>query len=224
MRVKEIREEQRPREKALRFGVRSLTDQELVALILSSGTRQTPVMELAQMVCDHTDGLSSWFSCTPETFMEIPGIREVKALQLCACSDLARRAMKARALKSDPCSIEEIVEWFKLEYGQTGQEHFVAVFLDSKGRILCHQTLSIGVIDRAFVSARDLLREALLRHSTHVIVIHNHPSGDTTPSMEDVRATRNLIAAGTQMGVTVLDHLIIGQDSWCSLRQKGLLD
>lgn len=219
----EMKEQQRPREKALRYGIRSLSDQEVIALILSSGNKKHSVMDIAQSVLDKTQGLTQWFACTPETFMEIQGIREVKALQMMAGIDLARRAMKARAQERVPFDLGDVIEWFQLEYGPSSQEHFAAIFVDSHQRIICHKTLFIGSLDRSLVSVRDICREALSRETAGIIFIHNHPSGDCTPSAADLSVTRELVKAAKAMGVAILDHLIVGCDNYTSFRQEGLI-
>ncbi len=136
MRVQEICAEQRPREKALQQGLRSLSDVELLALMLGSGTRNRPVMDLAADVLKATSNLADWESFTPASFMKIPGIREVKALHLAAAVDLVRRIKRARAFRSRPFVFNEVLEWCQLEFGFSSREHFAAVFLDTKGRIL----------------------------------------------------------------------------------------
>lgn len=223
MNVKEMNEQQRPREKALRYGIRSLSDQEVIALILSSGTKKNSVMDIAQAVIDKTDGLSQWFACTPETFMEIEGIREVKALQMMAGIDLARRAMKAKAQNRVPFDLRDVIRWFQMEYGQTSQEHFAAVFVDCHHRIICHKTLFIGSLNRSLVSVRDICREALTRETAGIIFVHNHPSGECAPSAADIQTTRELVKAAKAMGVEVIDHIIVGADSSLSLRQEGYI-
>lgn len=223
MRVQELCVEQRPREKALQQGIESLSDMELLALILGSGTRKKPVMDLAADLLKATDNLADWMSFSPTAFMRIDGIREVKALHLVACTDLARRILKARAFRRHSFDLEEVLEWCQMEFGLQPQERFAAVFLDSRGQIISSRILTIGTQNQSLVSVRDAFRIALEQNAVSVLFVHNHPSGDVTPSREDVKTTEALDEAGRMMDIRVLDHLIVGGTEWFSMRQAGYL-
>lgn len=223
MRVQEICLEQRPREKALQQGIRSLSDAELLALILGSGTRTCPVMDLAADVLKATSSLTDWDSFTPASFMKIPGIREAKALHLVASVDLARRIRRAKAFRSRPFDFNEVLEWCQLEFGMSPLEQFAAVFLDARGRILSSRVLSVGTQTESLVSIKGAFRAALQEDAAQVMFIHNHPSGDVTPSLDDIETTRALEEAGTTMGIHVVDHLIVGGSSWLSMKHAGYM-
>lgn len=222
MRVKEMNQEQRPREKALRYGIESLSDTELLALILGSGTRTTPVMELAAILVKKTNNLADLIQWTPEQFMEVHGIREVKALQIIAGIQLTRRSLRAAAYSQTFCSGPEVIEWLQTEYGALPREAFVVLFLDSRGHLLSHQQMFTGTQNQTLVSPRDIFREACLRHASSIIVVHNHPGGSDMPSPEDIEVTRRLQEAGETMGVSLADHLIVTRTSWFSMRESQL--
>ncbi len=223
MRVQEICAEQRPREKALQQGLRSLSDVELLALMLGSGTRNRPVMDLAADVLKATSNLADWESFTPASFMKIPGIREVKALHLAAAVDLVRRIKRARAFRSRPFVFNEVLEWCQLEFGFSSREHFAAVFLDTKGRILSSRVLSVGTQTESLVSIKGAIRAALEENAASVMFFHNHPSQDVSPSPQDIETTRGLEEAGCTMGIDVVDHIIVGGSDWFSMKLSGYM-
>lgn len=223
MRLQEICAEQRPREKALQQGIRSLTDIELLALILGSGTRNRPVMDLAADVLKATSNLSKWPGCSPAAFMKISGIREAKALHLAASVDLARRILKASVFSRHPFDLNEVLEWCQLEFGFSRQEQFAAVFLDTRGFVIASRVLTAGTQTESLVSIRDAFRAALEEDAASVIFVHNHPSGDVSPSKQDLETTRALQEAGKTMGISVVDHLIVGKGSWLSMHHEGYM-
>lgn len=224
MKVKEMKLEQRPREKALRFGLKSLSDQELLAVILQSGNKKHNVLEIADDVLQMTEGLVKLFDLHPNALMEISGVREVKALQLLAGIELCRRALQAKAYQVAIHSPDDLVQWFQVEYGYSKQEHFIAVYLDTKGKIISHHVLFIGTLNESCVHPRNIFKEAFLENACSVMVLHNHPSGDVSPSKEDVSFTKKMEEIAKMMNVQFLDHLIIGKDDWFSFRQNQYLD
>lgn len=224
MKVKEMKVEQRPREKALRFGLKSLTDRELLAILLQSGNKNHTVFEIADDILKITDGLAKLFDLHPNALMDIPGIREGKALQLMASIELCRRALQAKAYETVIRVPEDLVRWFQLEYGYAKQEHFIAVYLNTKGKIISHHVLFIGTLNESCVHPRDIFKEAFLENACSVIVLHNHPSGDPAPSQEDIRFTLKLKEIAAMMSVQFLDHLIISKNDWFSFRQSAYLD
>lgn len=219
MKVKEMFEEQRPREKALRYGLESLSDLELVALLLQSGNKQRSVFDIAQDVLNMTHGLSRLFDMHVNALMEIQGIREVKALNLLAGVELCKRAKRKGVYGKTIHTPEDVIDWFSFEYGTKAQEHFVAVYINTKGRIITHRVLFVGTINQSCVSPREIFKEAYLENAYGVIVLHNHPSGDCTPSQEDILCTRQLMEVATIMSIHFIDHIIIGKNSYYSFME-----
>lgn len=224
MKIKELEKEQRPREKALRFGFDVLTNQELIALLLSSGTKKRNVFEVADDVLKETHDLTNLFDLRPSDLMTINGIREVKALQLLASVELSKRALRAQAYQTKIESPTDLIKWFEVEYGHKTQENFVAVFLDSKGCIITHKVMFIGTLNQSCIHPRNIFKEAFMQNANSVMVVHNHPSGDPHPSNADIQCTKQLKEVAKMMGIQLLDHLIVGKNSWFSFRQAQYLD
>lgn len=217
-------EEQRPREKALRQGIQTLSDLELVALLLQSGNKNRSVFDIAQDVLQKTEGLSRLLDLHVNTLMEIKGIREVKALQLIASVELCRRIMRSHAYRTEIRDTKDVLKWVQLEYGFLSQENFVAMYLNTKGRIIAHKVLAIGTLNEAHIHPRDIFKEAFLQNAAGLICVHNHPSGDPTPSDDDYRFTKQLLTLAHINSINFLDHVIVAKEKYFSFRQAGELD
>ena len=177
MKVKEMEVEQRPREKALRYGLESLSDLELVALILQSGNKNRSVFEIASDVLKESEGLSKLMTMHVNTLMQIQGIREVKALQLLASVELSKRVIKSKVYHAPILKPEDVIEWFKFEYGTMSQECFIALYLDTKSKLISHRVLFKGTLNESVVHPREVFKEAFLQNANSVLIAHNHPSG-----------------------------------------------
>lgn len=223
MKIKECELSARPREKAARFGLGSLSDQELLCLLLGSGTKTKPVERLAQELLDTSRNLSGLMDLQPQQLMEISGIGLAKAMMVGASLELARRSLQASAMSSPVGSLEQIIRWFQAEYGTKAQEHFAAVYIDSKGNILKHKLLFIGTLNQSIVHPRDVFREAYGCNASGVLFVHNHPSNDPCPSIADLEATQMLCQAAEVCGIDVVDHLIVGRSTVFSFRAHDLL-
>ena len=194
--------DQRPREKALRQGLNSLSDLELIALILQSGSKDRSVFDIAQDVLIETEGLSQLFNMHVNSLMKIKGIREVKALQLLAGVELCKRVLKTNAYRMQIKKfLRMLFSGLKVEYGYLTQENFVCVYLDTKARIISHRVLAIGTLNEACVHPRDVFKEAYLQNAAGVICVHNHPSGDPSPSLEDINMTKQLVSIAKMNGI-----------------------
>lgn len=219
MKIQEMNEEQRPREKALRHGIEALSDLDLIALLISSGTKNHDVYQIAQDIIRKSDGFSRLFDMHIHEFMEIQGIREVKALQIVASIELCKRALQASTYQMVIQSPDDVVQWFEMELGTKQQEHFVAVYLDTKGKIITHRILFVGSLNESIVHPRDIFKEAFLQNANSVLFVHNHPSNDVSPSREDFLCTHQLLEVAKVMGIQVLDHIIVGRNHWYSFKQ-----
>ena len=177
--------EQRPREKALRYGLESLSDLELVALILQSGNKNRSVFEIASDVLKESEGLSKLMQMHVNTLMQIQGIREVKALQLLASVELSKRVIRSKVYHASIMRPEDVIEWFEFEYGSLPQECFIALYLDTKSKLISHRVLFKGTLNESVVHPREVFKEAFLQNANSVLIAHNHPSGDCTPSKAD---------------------------------------
>lgn len=216
-------EEQRPREKALRMGVESLSDMELLCLIISSGTKNKPVDQIAQDVLKKTDNLARLTDVPIKDLMKIEGIREVKALQIASSIELCKRALKAKAYSYSIHHPEDAVNWFEMEYGTQNQENFVCLFLDTKGMIITHKVLFKGSLNESLVHPREIFKEAFLQNAYALLFVHNHPSNDVNPSQSDRKSTHRLVEVSKTMGIPIMDHIIVGRNRWYSFKQHDAL-
>ena len=210
--------EQRPREKALRYGLESLSDLELVALILQSGNKNRSVFEIASDVLKESEGLSKLMQMHVNTLMQIQGIREVKALQLLASVELSKRVIKSKVYHASILKPEDVIEWFEFEYGVLQQECFIALYLDTKSKLIAHRVLFKGTLNESTVHPREVFKEAFLQNANSVLIAHNHPSGDCTPSQADFEVTYKMVHVAITMGVHLVDHIIVGQNQYYSFK------
>ena len=224
MKVKEMEVEQRPREKALRYGLESLSDLELVALILQSGNKNRSVFEIASDVLKESEGLSKLMQMHVNTLMQIQGIREVKALQLLANVELSKRVIKSKVYHASILKPEDVIEWFEFEYGVLQQECFIALYLDTKSKLIAHRVLFKGTLNESTVHPREVFKEAFLQNANSVLIAHNHPSGDCTPSQADFEVTYKMVHVAITMGVHLVDHIIVGQNQYYSFKEHKYLD
>ncbi|EGQ22620.1 RadC family protein [Sporosarcina newyorkensis] len=224
MMIRDVHLADRPRERLIREGAGSLSNQELMAILLRSGTRSESVLVLANRVLSTLDRLQDLKELTVEEMTEIKGIGEAKAVQLLAAAELGKRLY--RTAPQDRYKIrspEDAANYLMTDMSSLNQEHFVALFLNVKNEVLHKQTIFIGSLNSSIVHPREVFREAFKRSAASMIISHNHPSGDTTPSREDIEVTKRLMEAGAIMGIDVLDHIIIGDQKFISLKDKGYI-
>lgn len=223
MKIQDLEPQERPREKALKRGIRSLSNRELLAVLLQSGTRKHDVLELADEVMALCGFLDRLMQMQPKDLMQIHGIKQVRAVQLFAGIELSRRIVEIRMERSFVHSPEDLVLWLKLQYGYAQQEHFAAVYLNQQNAVIHHQILFLGTLNAATIHPREIFKEAIRCSASALICAHNHPSGDVSPSSADKKVTETIAESGKIVGIPLVDHLIIGQNEWFSFRQSGLL-
>lgn len=222
--IRDLPFDERPRERLLNEGAEFLSNAELLAILLRTGTKNQSALQVAQLILNQTQGLKFFNEMTIEELMSIKGVGESKAVQLLASIELGKRISKARHLKEAAIlSPSDCVDYLSIEMKHLTQEHFVVVFLDTKNYIIAKKTIFIGSLNKAIVHPREVFKEAIKRSAASVICAHNHPSGDPTPSEQDIGLTHRLYEAGELIGIKVLDHLIIGDDQFVSLKEKGYL-
>lgn len=221
--IKELPEGERPRERLEHYGAASLSTAELMAIILRIGSRDENVIMLAQRLLTCYGGLPGLAAASFEELSGIKGVGRVKAIELKAAFELGKRLLVAapheRPMVKSPADAANLL---LMEMGPLEQEHLRTVILDSKNHVLKVHTVYIGSLNTAMVRVGELFREAIRLNAAAVIVAHNHPSGDPTPSPEDVRVTHQIVEAGKLLNIDVLDHLVIGQQRWVSLKERGL--
>lgn len=220
--------EMKPYEKFRTAGPESLTDAELLAIILRTGTKNCSALQLAQQVLRQSEcgrkGLLGLYHMSVEQFSGIRGIGPVKAVKLKCITELSRRIASTKAWEEIVFQKSGSVAAYYMEkLRHRGRECVILMLLDSKGHLIREVQLSSGTVRMSLISPRDVFMEALKAEAVQMILIHNHPSGDPSPSREDLRITENLRTLGEQMELPLIDHIIIGDHRYCSFKEKGLL-
>jgi DNA repair protein RadC len=214
----------RPREKLLHLGAGALGDNELLAIVLASGTPSMSALELANLVLQAVGGVHALSRISLDDLRRLRGIGPARASQVIAATELGRRTLLRPA--------EERVQFLKPReiaahlipsFGSHPVEHFGVMLLDTKHRLLRQRIISIGTLDASVVHPREVFREATAASAATIVVFHNHPSGDPTPSGDDLELTKRLVRAGIVMGIEVLDHVIIAETRYFSFREQGVI-
>lgn len=217
--------DERPREKAFNKGIDSLSNRELIALLLRSGTKEKSVLELADELLHLKSSLGELSGCQIHDLMSIKGIKKAKAIELCAAFELSRRIGFDKVKDED--FIEHprhVVKWLHQQIAYREQECFIVLFLNQKNQIIKWKTMFIGTLTNAAVHPREIYREAMRIGCARIMCAHNHPSGDCTPSNADIEITKAIEACGNMISIPLLDHLIISRNNYCSLREMMIMD
>lgn len=219
--MKTVAPHDRPREKLLRMGVAALGDNELVAIVLGQGQARASVLDLANAILSGLGGVERLARARGEDLTRIAGIGPARAAQVLAAVELGRRTLtrfgRERLQITSPRTVAELL---LPQYGSRPVEHFGVVLLDTKHRVLRIAPVSTGTLDASLVHPREVFREAVAAGASALVLFHNHPSGDPEPSPEDVEITRRMMAAGLLLGIDVLDHVILADVRFCSLRER----
>lgn len=222
--IKDLSAEDRPRERLIHHGAESLSNQELLAILLRTGTKEESVLQLANRLLHHFEGLRLLKGASLEEMTTIKGIGTAKAVQILAAIELGRRINN---LQHDERFVirtpQDGANYVMNDMRFLAQEHFVCLYLNVKNQVIHRQTLFIGSLNASIVHPREVFKEALRRSAASIICFHNHPSGDPSPSKEDIEVTKRLAECGKIMGIEILDHLIIGEKKFVSLKEKGYL-
>jgi DNA repair protein RadC len=222
--LKSVAPHDRPREKLQRLGASALGDNELVAIVLGHGQARASALDLANAVLIAVDGVDGLLRARPDDLTRVAGIGAARAAQVLAAVELGRRTLtrvgRERVQLKTPGSVAKLLLPL---YGSRSVEQFGVVLLDTKRRVLRTTVVSVGTLDASIVHPREVFREATAAGAAALVLFHNHPSGDPEPSPEDVQLTRRLTAAGLLMGIDVIDHVILADARFCSLKKKGLI-
>lgn len=214
----------RPRERMLENGPKVLADHELLAIILRTGTRTKNVVNLACDVLNEVESLYDFRHTTIQELMEVPGIGEVKATEILAAIEFGGRIARAPQLKEGTViSSSWVGEYLVREMSGLTQENVVALYLNTKNDIIKTETIFIGSLNTAVAHPREIFKGAVRYSAARIIIAHNHPSGNTDPSEADLSFTRRLVDAGEMMGIEVIDHIIVGEQCYFSLREHGMM-
>lgn len=222
--IKDFPQDERPRERFVQNGPQSLSNHELIAILLRTGTKEESVLQLSNRLLTQFEGLRLLKDASLDEITAIKGIGAAKAIQLLSAVEIGRRisnlAYDDRYIIRSP---EDGANYVMNDMRFLSQEHFVCLYLNTKNQVLHKQTIFIGSLNASIVHPREVFKEAFRRSAASIICIHNHPSGDPTPSREDIEVTKRLAEAGKIIGIDVLDHLIIGENKFVSLKEKGYL-
>lgn len=224
LKIRDLHVDDRPRERLINQGPQSLSNQELIAIILRTGTKQESVLSLANRVLNYFEKLHELKHATLEEIVSIKGIGEAKAVQLLAAIELGRRlAQKQVDSRFTIRSPKDAASFLIPEMSSLQQEHFVALYLNVKNQVIHKQTIFIGSLNSSIVHPREIFKEAIKRSAASIICAHNHPSGNATPSPEDIEVTKRLQEAGFIIGIELIDHVIIGDHQYFSLKEQGYI-
>ena len=218
--MKSVAPHDRPREKLQRLGAAALGDNELVAVVFGSGQAATSALDLANQVLERTGGIDGLARARHDELTQLPGIGSARAAQVLAAVELGRRTLtRADRHRVQITSPRMVAELLLPLYGNRPVEQFGVVLLDTKHRVMRTTIVTVGTLDASIVHPREIFREAAAAGAAAIVVFHNHPSGDPEPSDEDVQLTHRLIAAGVLMGIDVIDHVILGNVRYCSMKE-----
>lgn len=223
MRIKHLPEDERPVEKSFSMGIESLSNGELLALLINSGTKGKSAMALAEEVLAKDEkGISYLRESSLEELLSINGIGKAKAARIMAAVELGKRiASKPTEKRVKIESDEDVAHIFMEDLRYKKKEIFKAVLLDSKGGVISIETVSIGELTSTLVHPREVFNQAVKKSAAAIVFVHNHPSGDPTPSREDFNTTDRLVACGDILGIKVVDHIVIGDGRYISIRSMG---
>ncbi|MGN0361966.1 MAG: DNA repair protein RadC [Bilifractor sp.] len=228
MKMKEMPDQSRPYEKGLRMGPQALTDAELLAVILRSGTRGKNSLQLAEEIlqlCRFQNGLLGIYHLTLQDLTSLEGIGTVKALQILCIGELSRRIAREGTSSSRRFNNPEtIAQYYMEEMRHMETEKVICVMLDSRLHLIADTEISSGTVNMSLVSPREVLQRALSYHAVFMVLIHNHPSGDPAPSKEDYMVTESIYRSGALIGIELSDHIIIGDHTYFSFRNDGFMD
>ncbi len=223
--LKELPKSDLPRERLLQYGAENLSNEELISIILRTGTKGCSVKELSSNILKDCEEIGQMKDLTVNKLKEIKGLKEVKAITLIAALELGKRVYRedAPANRMKIKNSKEAYENFSQYIARENQENLMVVYLDNQNKYIAHKVLFKGTLNASLVHPREVFKYALLENAASIIVMHNHPSGNTTPSASDDDTTRNLVETGAIMGIKVLDHLIVSCEGYYSYIEEGRL-
>lgn len=222
--MKDMPEEGRPRERLLKHGSAALSVFELLAIILRTGSKKKTAIDVAYQLLNSLGGLRGLVAASVDELAQVDGVGAVKAAEIKAAIELGARAVTFEP--QDQMHVgkaSDIAAMLMADMRHLDREHFKTVLLNAKHRVLGVADVSVGCLTSSLVHPREVFKEAIRRSSAAVVLVHNHPSGDPSPSREDILVTERLVRAGEILGIQVLDHVILGDSAFVSLREKGLV-
>lgn len=221
--IRDLPQDMRPRERIKYAGANALNNTELLAIVLGSGVRGESVLRMSERTLTHFNGLAGLAQANFEELCQVHGIGDAKATQVKASLELGRRLMAFTAQeRSQVRHPEDVANLLMMEMGLLEQEHLRTVLLDTKNYVVKIANIYTGSVNTTVVRIAEIFREAIRTNSTSMILVHNHPTGDPTPSPEDVQVTQMIVDAGKLLDINILDHLIIGRNRYISMKEQKL--
>ena len=223
MKIKDIPESERPRERLIEYGKSSLSNEELLAIILKQGTKNKSAKELGLDLLSTVNNISELEDITLERLINIKGIGQAQALTLLASIELGKRIFMKKNYdkKYKLTNSKDIYDYMKYLLDNKKQEYFYCLYVNNKKELIERKLLFMGTINRSTVHPREVFKNAYLNSASGIICVHNHPTGDINPSIEDIMFTDNLVELGHIAGIPIVDHLIIGNDKYYSFFDNG---
>ena len=223
--MKGVAPHDRPREKLERLGACGLGDNELLAIVIGSGLRDADALSVANQLIDHAGGLHSLTRLGMDHLRLISGVGPARAARIVAAVELGRRTLiRGVAERPQLATPRQLAAYLLPQYGAATVEQFGIVMLDTRHRVIRIRIVSVGSLDSTVVHPREVFREAASASAAAIVLFHNHPSGDPTPSPDDLTLTTRMVSAGAIMGIDVIDHLILADQRYFSLVEAGRLD
>jgi DNA repair protein RadC len=225
LKIKDIPLNERPKEKLLTCGAESLSNSELLAVILRTGTKGENVLQLSGKLLSELDGLDGILSASFNDIISIKGIKEGKASQILAMAELFKRFKTLKSIRTDVkiTSPKDLADLLMGEMNGLNQEILKVILLSTKNTIIGIKDIFKGSLNTSIVHPREIYKEAINKNSASIIICHNHPSGDPTPSKEDINITLRVKECGNIIGIQLIDHIIIGNNKFVSLKERGLI-
>jgi DNA repair protein RadC len=222
--IKETPLMDRPRERFLKWGKESLSTEELIAILIQSGTYEESVLEVAARIHRKFKSIRSMRMASLYDIMQVQGMGPVKAMQLLAALELGKR-LTSEAFEDRPFlgSPQKVYAYLKDDLEMLDQEHFVVLYLDTKGHLIQKMQLFKGSLNASLIHQREIFKHAVKLSAASFIMVHNHPTGDASPSVQDIRVTKIMVKASELMDIQVLDHVIIGKNQFYSFKEHGNL-
>ncbi|SHF02275.1 DNA replication and repair protein RadC [Caldanaerobius fijiensis DSM 17918] len=223
--IKDMPSDERPRERMLKYGPEVLSNVELLAIIIRTGTKNESAIKLAERLLNRAgeDGLKFLLDSSLEELSKIKGVGLAKAAELKAAIELGIRVQKAARKIHTITKPQDIADLLMVEMRYLKKEVFKIVLLNVKNQVISIENISIGNLNSSIVHPREIFNAAIRKYSASIILVHNHPSGDPTPSMEDINVTKRIIEGGKILGIDVLDHIVIGDGTYVSMKQKNII-
>ena len=220
MKIKDFPAQNRPRERFLKLGPEALSDAELFAILLRTGTKGENVIDMSnRLIAEY--GLEKLFECSLKELEKIKGIGPSKAMQILTIAEIQKRVSQSlKPIKKISCA-EDVFKLFHERLKDKKEEHFFVVMLNNQNRIIAEHEISKGILDASIIHPREVFKPAIKNSASKIILVHNHPSGNPEPSREDIDITERLASAGDELGIKVLDHVIVGKEGWWGWKDRN---